>query len=262
MSSVGVLDLGRGMAQLQHAEAHRVVRRRHFQRDAAIEARAHARLERFQFGRRPVGRDHHLLGAVEQHVDQVAELVLDRLALQELHVVDDQQVDVAQLLLQRQRIVVADRGGEAPHEIFGRQIDDARLRVLLQRFRRDRLQQVRLAEPDRGMQEERVEARHRDCSATARAAASATRFDGPSMKELESVALVERRAEHALAELGRGEPRPSAAPAARSAALPPAIVPEPSAVCAGRAVLRAGSGSRLDRGARLPRGAAHDDLDA
>ena len=114
-------------AELQHAEPHRVVRRRHFERDAAIEARAHARLQRFQLRRRPVGGHHHLLGAVEQHVDQMAELVLDRLALQELHVVDDQKVDVAQLLLQRQRIVVADGGGEAPHEIFRRQVDDARL---------------------------------------------------------------------------------------------------------------------------------------
>ena len=92
----------------------------------------------------------------------MAEFVLDRLALQELHVVDDQQVDVAQLLLERQRVVVADRGGEAPHEIFGGQIDDARtLWILLQRFGGDRLQEMRLAEPDRGMQEQRIEARQR-----------------------------------------------------------------------------------------------------
>ena len=43
----------------------------------------------------------------------MAELVLDRLALQELHVVDDQQVDVAQLLLSvsalLSRIAVAKR---------------------------------------------------------------------------------------------------------------------------------------------------------
>ena len=156
-----VFGLGMLQAQLQHGKPHRVVGRRHFQRDAAIEARAHARLEQFQFGRRPVGRHHHLLGAVEQHVDQVAELVLDGLALQELHVVDDQQVDVAQLFFQRQRVVVADRGGEAPHEIFRGQVDDARLRVLLEQFRGDGLQQMRLAEPDRGMQEERIEARIR-----------------------------------------------------------------------------------------------------
>ena len=161
MLSVASSTLRVLQAQLQHGEPHRVVGRRHFQRDAAIEARAHARLERFQLGRRPVGRHHHLLGAVEQHVDQMAELVLDRLALQELHVVDDQQVDVAQLLLQRQRVVVADRGGEAPHEVFRSQIDDARLRVLLERFRGDGLQQVRLAEADGGVQEQRIEPRVR-----------------------------------------------------------------------------------------------------
>ncbi len=131
----GIIDLGGGKPQLEHADAHGEVGRRHFERNAAIEARAHARLQQFQLRRRPVGGNHHLLGAVEQHVDQMAEFMLDRLALQELHVVDDQQVDVAQLFLQRQRVVVADRGGEAPHEIFGRQIDDARLRILLAAIR-------------------------------------------------------------------------------------------------------------------------------
>lgn len=84
--------------------------------------------------------------------------MLDHLALQELHVVDDQEVDVAQRILQRQRIIVADRGGKAPHEIFGRQIDDAQSpRVLYCRIS-DRLQQVGLAEADSRMNEERVEA--------------------------------------------------------------------------------------------------------
>ena len=203
-----------------------VVGRRHFERDAALEARAHARLERFQLRRRPVGRDHHLLGAVEQHVEQVAELVLDRLALQELHVVDDQEVDVAQLLLERQRVVVADRGGEAPHEVFGRQVDDARLAGSGAATRAAiACSRCVLPRPTRGMEEQRVEAHgaRLPTSATVAAAASATRLDGPSTKDCEGVARVERRAEHALLELGIG----GAAAGRRRArsARPAAIVP-------------------------------------
>ena len=91
----------------------------------------------------------------------MAEFVLDRFPLQELHVVDDQEVDVAQLLLERQRIVVADGGGEAPHEIFRRQVDDPRFRVLLEGLGGDRLQEMGLAEPDGGVKEKRIEPRVR-----------------------------------------------------------------------------------------------------
>ena len=160
MSSDWSSALALRVAKLEHAETHRIVGRRHFQRHAAVQPRPHARLQRFQFRRRSVGGHHHLLGAVEQHVDQMAELVLDGFPLQELHVVDDEEVDVAQLFLERQRIVVADRGRETPHEILRRQVDDARLGVLLQRFSRDRLQEMGFAQPHRRMQEERIEARH------------------------------------------------------------------------------------------------------
>ena len=256
MSSDGILGLGGRMAKLEHAEAHRVVGRRHFERHAAVQARPDARLERFQLRRRTVGRDHDLLGAVEQHVDQMAELMLDRFALQELHVVDDQKVDVAQLLLQRQRIVVADGGGEAPHEIFGRQIDDAGLRVLLQRFRCDRLQQVRFSEPDRRMQEKRVEPRHGFGDRARRGKRHAVRraFD----EGLERIALVERRSEHALAEFCRRSRRSAA----------PAPVPRghwrwcPSqgpSVRGGRLACRLRL--VLGRGPRVPGGGARDDLD-
>ena len=133
----------------------------------------------------------------------MAELVLDRLALQELHVVDDQEVDVAQLLLQRQRIVIADRGGEAPHEIFGGQVDDARFRIVPQRFRCDRLQEMRLAEPNGSVEEQRVEAHgagggFRDGARGSESHPVRRAFD----EGAESVARVERGAQHVLAEIG------------------------------------------------------------
>ncbi len=83
----------------QHFDAHIVIGSGHFERNATLKARADTNVERFQFRRRAVGGDHDLLGAVEQRVQEMAELMLDRLALQELHVVDDQKIDVAQLFL-------------------------------------------------------------------------------------------------------------------------------------------------------------------
>jgi hypothetical protein len=114
-------------ATLEDFETHLVIRAVEFDRDATLQTRTDTGIERFQLPRRAVGRNDDLLGAVEQHVQEMAELVLDHLALQELHVVDDQEVDVAQRVLQRQRIIVADRGCETPHEVFRRQIDDAQL---------------------------------------------------------------------------------------------------------------------------------------
>ncbi len=84
----------------------------------------------------------------------MAELLLDRLALQELHVVDDQDVDAAQVLLEIERLIVADRGGEAPHEVFGREIHDPGLVLAGDGRVGDRLQKVRLAEAHRGVEEQ------------------------------------------------------------------------------------------------------------
>lgn len=75
-----------------------------------------------------------------------------------LHVVDDQKVDVAKRLLEGQRIVVADRGGKAPHEVFRRQVNDPEGARIAHGSVGDRLQHVRLAETDARMQEKRVEA--------------------------------------------------------------------------------------------------------
>ena len=145
-------------ARLHHVETHVVVGRFHLDGNATLETRTNTRVKRFQFPGRTVGGDDDLLCAVKQHVEQMAELVRDHLTLQELHVVDDQQVDVAQRVLQCQGIIVADGGGKAPHEIFGGQIDHARRARAVHRSIGDRLQKVRLAETDGGMDEERVEA--------------------------------------------------------------------------------------------------------
>ena len=88
----------------------------------------------------------------------MAEFVLDHLTLQKLHVVDDEQVDIAQRILQSQRVIIADRGCETPHEIFGRQIDHARIARAVYSGIGDCLQKMRLAEADTRMDEQRIEA--------------------------------------------------------------------------------------------------------
>ena len=71
--------------------------------EPALEARQHALVERVEIGRRPIGGDDDLTAGVDQRIQRVAELLLDRLALEKLHVVDDQHVDAAQPLLERDR---------------------------------------------------------------------------------------------------------------------------------------------------------------
>ena len=111
------------------------------------------------------------------------------------------------------------------------------------------------------MQEQRVEARRSTIPRRRVPPRSATRFDGPSTKELEGVARVERRAEHALPELGRRQASPDARRRRRldlavGDACPSRARSAPGVPACAR--VRLG----LDVGAtRLPGRAAHDDLD-
>ena len=85
----------------------------------------------------------------------MAEFLLDRFALQELHVVDDQHVDAAELLLESDRRLCLERGHKAVHELFGGQVDDAA--GIDAGLVRDRLEEMCLAEADRGVNVERIE---------------------------------------------------------------------------------------------------------
>ena len=69
--------------------------------EAALQARAHAVVEAVELTRRPGRSHHHLAAAVEQRVDDVLELLLGLLAAHELEVVDQQDVDAAELVLER-----------------------------------------------------------------------------------------------------------------------------------------------------------------
>src|SRR5690606_17901532 len=123
------------------------------------ESRTNANIKRFEFRRSAVGCNNNLFRAIEQRIEQMAELVLDRFALKKLHVINHQQVDITQLLLERERLVIADSGCKAPHEIFSCQINDTCLFLSLNGSGSDCLQQVGFAKANGRMNEKRVKAK-------------------------------------------------------------------------------------------------------
>ena len=88
----------------------------------------------------------------------MAEFSLNGLSLQELHVINEQQVDIAQRLLERQGGVIADGGGKAPHEIFCGQVENLLARIAASGFPGNCLKQMRLPQANRSMNEQRIEA--------------------------------------------------------------------------------------------------------
>ncbi len=92
---------------------------------AAAEPRAQPVFQAREIGGRLVGRDHDLLAGIDQRIEGMEELFLRVvLADQELQVVDHQHVDAAQVVLELDRGLVADRGDEVVHEFFGRHVGD------------------------------------------------------------------------------------------------------------------------------------------
>ncbi len=139
---------------LQDLAPKRLVERLHLDAQTTGEPRADALFERLEVGGRPVRGHDDLATVVDQRVERVAELRLDRLSLQELHVVDDQNVDGAQLFLEGDRGLGLQGRHEAVHEALGREVDDPPSGLGDGMGRR--LQQVCLAEPDGGMDVERT----------------------------------------------------------------------------------------------------------
>ena len=84
----------------------------------------------------------------------MAEFLLDRLALKELDVVNDQHVDGAELFLEGDRRLRLQRGDEAIHEFLGCQIDDPATGHA--GAMRDRLKQMRLAQANGGVEIKRI----------------------------------------------------------------------------------------------------------
>ena len=107
---------------------------------------------------RPVRGQHHLLAGLEQRVEGVEELVLGHfLAFQEMHVVHQEEVDVVAVAAPELRHGARlDALDHFVDELLGADVEQPGLGVALEHRVRDRLHQVRLAEPRRPVDEQRV----------------------------------------------------------------------------------------------------------
>src|SRR5688572_13164099 len=95
--------------------------------------------------------------AIEERVEGVEELLLRAfLAAEELDVVDQQQVRLAITLPELYQRAVLDRVDEFVDEELTREIHHLRVLLFREDVLADRLHQVRLAEPDAAVNEERV----------------------------------------------------------------------------------------------------------
>ena len=104
-----------------------------------------------------VGGDDDLLAGLVEVVERVEELLLRALlAGDELDVVDQEEIDGAVLGAELRGAVVADRVDELVREALGREIEQAEARVEARDLVADRVEQVRLAEADAAVDEERV----------------------------------------------------------------------------------------------------------
>ena len=222
----------RGLQRLdaggQDGGAQGLVERADLDHETAGEPRADALVERLEIGRRTVRRHHDLAAGIDQRIERVAEFLLDLLALDELHVVEDEQVDAAQPLLEGERRLRLQGGDEAVHEAVGREIDDpAALRAHLVA---DGVQEMRLAEADAGMEEERVVERlavlvmgdavgrrvgERVRAADDEAVEGQARIERRAAELVAVAALVGNGSGHGLGVAGTGHARQEPGPAAR-----------------------------------------------
>ena len=158
----GQLEGGIGQALLLHPplqdlETQLLVEIGDLDDETALHARAHAIVEAVELPRRTGRSDHDLAAAIQQRVDDVLELLLGLLALHELEIVDQQNVDGAELVLEGDGVLAAHGLHELIAEALGRQVEHLRLGRAPLHLPGDGMQQMRLAEPDMGMEVERVE---------------------------------------------------------------------------------------------------------
>ena len=124
---------------------------------APLESRAQPLLELRDLVRRAVAADDDLLLRVVERVEGVEELGLGAfLAGQELDVVDEQHVDAAIALAEVEDPVVADRVDHLVHEALGRDVGQLQRLEVIEHVVPDRVHQVRLAQADAAVDEQRV----------------------------------------------------------------------------------------------------------
>ena len=148
---LGQLEGRVGQALLLHPlpedlQAQVLVELRDFDDETALHARAHAIVEAVELSGRTGGSDNHLAAAIQQGVDDVLEFLLGLLALHELEIVDQQDVDGAKLVLERNGVLAAHGFHELIAEAFGRQVEHLRFGRPPFDVPGDGVQEMRLAE--------------------------------------------------------------------------------------------------------------------
>src|SRR6185295_16360163 len=104
----------------QDREAGRQIGRRELGDEAGLEALEQPGLERRHVGREPVAREDELAAGLVQRVEGVEELLLGlRLALEELDVVDEEDVGIAEARLEVLDVAGLQRGDELAREALG-----------------------------------------------------------------------------------------------------------------------------------------------
>src|SRR6202012_3465692 len=106
---------------------------------------------------RPIGGDDDLFVVLVQGVEGVEELVLRALlGSEELNVIDEQHIHAAVLVAEAGHLLVAYVGDHLVGELLARDVADGRLRLTALYLVPDSVHEVRLAETDATVEEERV----------------------------------------------------------------------------------------------------------
>ena len=140
-----------------------------------------------------VGRQDDLLALLVEDVERVEKLLLRPLAAgEELHVVQNEDVDLPEPVLERLHPIAPQRRDELVHERVGRQVRHPPGWILVEERMGDRAHQVRLSEPDAAVDEQRIVVVTRlGGDRASRRLGELVR--GPDHERLEGVARAERR---------------------------------------------------------------------
>ena len=144
-----------GDARFKNFDSQRLVEGADFDAKSARQPRPYSFVKTFEIARRPVGRDHDLPAGIDQRIERMTELLLDRLALEKLDVVDHEKIDCPQPFLERDRRLRFEGGDETIHKSLGGEVDD--LAPCRGGSMRDGLEKVGFAQSDRSMEIERIE---------------------------------------------------------------------------------------------------------
>ncbi len=144
--------------RLQDAEAQLIAGRVNIGHQTPAEAGTKTLFQTFEAGRALVGGNDDLAVLVNQRIESMEELFLGALlAADELHIIDHQDIDAAELLLERHGVLEAERADKLVHELLGAEIQHLAFRGLLMDCPADGVHQVGFTEADTAIEEQRVE---------------------------------------------------------------------------------------------------------